>query len=62
MALADVDRACGRRARLSRLAEPPSVSSPGTCIAGRADEGQNLTNLSGELPGIDGLPRSWDAG
>jgi len=64
MALADVDRAVRQSAlavEQARRAGLPVIFTRHVYRPGRADEGQNLTNLSGELAKIDGLAAgSWD--
>jgi ureidoacrylate peracid hydrolase len=66
MALADVDRAVRQSVlavEQARRAGLPVIFTRHVYRPGRADEGQNLTNLSGELAKIDGLAAgSWDGG
>jgi len=66
MSLADVDRSVRQSAlavEQARAADLPVIFTRHVYRPGRADEGQNLTALSADLAGIDGLAAgSWDGG
>jgi ureidoacrylate peracid hydrolase len=66
MALADADRSVRQSAlavEQARQAGLPVVFTRHVYRPGRADEGQNLSALSGQLADIDGLATgSWDGG
>lgn len=66
MALADVDRSVRQSAlavEQARRAGLPVVFTRHVYRPGRADEGQNLSAMSGELAAVDGLAAgSWDGG
>jgi ureidoacrylate peracid hydrolase len=66
MSLADADRSVRQSAlavEQARLAGLPVVFTRHVYRPGRADEGQNLSAISGQLADIDGLAAgSWDGG
>jgi ureidoacrylate peracid hydrolase len=66
MSLADADRSVRQSAlavEQARLAGLPVVFTRHVYRPGRADEGQNLSAMSGQLADIDGLAAgSWDGG